>query len=132
MRDDLIIADVVIKDISKVENILSDTIIDKIKNGKANAIVAIKDSEVEGILSFYVDYESNILEILDIYTLPEKRRKHVALTLLIKTIESVNEYMDYSLNGVVTSFADDNEEATKFFEDIQRKVLTGDTKEWLA
>ena len=35
-------------------------------------------------------------------------------------------------NILVNKFFDNGLAATKFFEDIQRKVLTGDTKEWLA
>ena len=118
MRDDLEVVDLEIEYLSKVEKIIPSNIIKRIKDETAHALVALEGNDVAGIISIYVDYDTNLLEILDIYTLPDKRRTHVAQTLLKETIEAVNKFMDYSLKGIVARFSDDNTNVLSFFEDL--------------
>lgn len=101
--------------LSAIQSILPEHVIDYIKSGMATVFVALEEQTPLATLCLYLDEELEILEILDIYTVEKHRRQGIAVYLLDTVLERYNVRMDDSLRGIVADFSESNQSAYGFF-----------------
>lgn len=121
---ELLIVDVNADSLDGISNIIPEQIAAQIKNNEAYAFAAIEDDATVGVMSMEFDEANAVLNILDIYTVEDNRRNGIAGTLLLETIDNINEQMDYSLNYAMAAFEERNTDAMAFFTALGFETVT--------